>query len=117
MGSGMEVAARKALVERYGERIGGLLWDRFTVLYAPIHCSWLIQAEIEISLFSRQCLSQCRIPSLADLRSEAREWNRIMNRNRVKIDWKFTRRKEHQKFQENGTTSCGQRHLRWQYNI
>jgi hypothetical protein len=40
---------RKALVERYGERIGGLLWDRFTVHYTPKHGSWLTQAEIEIS--------------------------------------------------------------------
>lgn len=89
---------RKALVERYGERIGGLLWDRFTVHYTPKHGSWLNQAEIEISLFSRQCLGQRRIPSLADLRREARAWNRKMNRDRVTIDWKFTRRKACQKF-------------------
>ena len=56
---------RKALVDRYGERIGGLLWDRFTVHYTPKHGSWLNQAEIEISLFSRQCLGQRRIPSLS----------------------------------------------------
>ena len=89
---------RKALVERYGERIGGLLWDRFTVHYTPKHGSWLNQAEIEISLFSRQCLGQRRIPSLRDLRREARAWNRKMNRDRVTIDWKFTRRKARQKF-------------------
>ena len=74
---------RKALVERYGEKTGGLLWDRFTVHYTPKHGSWLNQAEIEISLFSRQCLGQCRIPSLAELRREARAWNRNMNRNRA----------------------------------
>jgi hypothetical protein len=32
---------RKALVDRYGERIGGLLWDLFTVHYTPKHGSWL----------------------------------------------------------------------------
>lgn len=26
---------RKALVDRYGEKIGGLLWERFTVHYTP----------------------------------------------------------------------------------
>jgi hypothetical protein len=46
---------RKALVDRYGERIGSLVWERFTVHYTPKHGSWLNQAEIEISLFSRQC--------------------------------------------------------------
>lgn len=93
---------RKALVERYGERIGGLLWDRFTVHYTPKHGSWLNQAEIEISLFSRQCLGQRRIPSLADLRREAQAWNRNMNRNQIKIDWKFTRKKARQKFRYQG---------------
>ena len=54
---------RTALVERFGENIGRLLWDRFTVHYTPKHGSWLNQAEIEISLFSRQCLGRRRIVS------------------------------------------------------
>ena len=93
---------RKALAERYGEKIGGLLWDRFTVHYTPKHGSWLNQAEIEIGLFSRQCLGKRRIPSLAELQREARAWNRNMNRNRVKIDWKFTRKKAREKFSYTG---------------
>ena len=63
---------RKALVDRFGEKIGGMLWERFTVHYTPKHGSWLNQAEIEISLFSRQCLGQRRIPSLVQLQREAR---------------------------------------------
>ena len=90
--------SRKAVVERYGEKAGSWLWDRFTVHYTPTHGSWLNQAEIEISLFSRQCLGRRRIPSLRDLRREARAWNRRMNRDRVTIDWHFTRRKARLKF-------------------
>ena len=89
---------RKALVDRFGEKIGGLLWERFTVHYTPKHGSWLNQAEIEISLFSRQCLGQRRIPSLSDLRREAKAWDRKMNRNHVTINWQFTRKKARQKF-------------------
>jgi transposase len=89
---------RKALVDRFGEKIGGLLWERFTVHYTPKHGSWLNQAEIEISLFSRQCLGQRRIPSLTDLRREAEAWNRKMNRNHITINWQFTRKKARQKF-------------------
>jgi len=89
---------RKALVDRFGEKIGGLLWERFTVHYTPKHGSWLNQAEIEISLFSRQRLGQRRIPSLNDLRREAKAWNRKMNRNHVTINWQFTRKKARQKF-------------------
>ncbi len=32
---------RKALVERFGEKAGGWLWDRFTVHHTPKHGSWL----------------------------------------------------------------------------
>jgi transposase len=90
--------SRKAVVERYGEKAGGWLWDRFTVHYTPTHGSWLNQAEIEISLFSRQCLGNRRIPSLGELWQEVRAWNRRMNRCRVTIDWQFTRRKARTKF-------------------
>ena len=89
---------RKAVVERFGEKAGGWLWDRFTVHYTPKHGSWLNQAEIEISLFSRQCLGQRRIPSLGDLRREARAWSRRMNRDRVTINWRFTRKQARLKF-------------------
>jgi hypothetical protein len=89
---------RKALEYRFGEKIGGLLWDRFTVHYTPTHGSWLNQAEIEISLFSRQCLGRRRIPSLSELQQETQAWNRSMNRDHVTIDWKFTRKKARRKF-------------------
>ena len=89
---------RKAVVDRFGKTVGNWIWNRFTIHYTPKHGSWLNQAEIEISLFSRQCLGQRRIPSLRDLRREARAWNRKMNRDRVTIDWKFTRSKARQKF-------------------
>ena len=90
--------SRKAVLERYGEKAGGWLWGRFTVHFTPTHGSWLNQAEIEISLFSRQCLGRRRISSLGELRREARAWNRRMNRHRVTIDWRFTRKKARLKF-------------------
>jgi hypothetical protein len=72
--------------------------NRFTVHFTPTHGSWLNKAEIEISLFSRQCLGCRRIPSLDPLRREAKAWNRRMNRDRVTINWRFTRRKARRKF-------------------
>jgi transposase len=89
---------RKAVVQRFGEQDGGWLWDRFTVHYTPKHGSWLNQAEIAISLFSRQCLGTRRIAHQASLRKEARAWNRRANRDRVLIQWAFTRKKARQKF-------------------
>jgi transposase len=89
---------RKAVVERFGAEAGDWLWNRFTVHYTPKHGSWLNQAEIAISLFSRQCLGQRRIGDRASLRKQTRAWNRRVNRDRVMIQWSFTRKHARQKF-------------------
>ena len=89
---------RKSLTDYFGEKKGGALWKRLTVHYTPKHGSWLNQAEIENSLFSRQCLGKRRIPTLGILRRESRAWNRKVNRLRVRIDWQFTRKKARAKF-------------------
>ena len=78
--------------------MGGWIWNRFTPHYTPKHGSWLNQAEIEIGLFSRQCLGQRRIPSFAALQREAEAWNQKMNCDRTLIDWRFTRAKARRKF-------------------
>jgi transposase len=96
---------RKALVGRFGEEAGGWLWERFTVHYTPKHGSWLNQAEIEISLFSRQCLGKRRVGSLATLRRQTKAWNRRTNRDRVTIQWKFTRKLARRKMNYSFTRS------------
>ena len=87
----------KSLTDYFGEDAGAHLWQRFTVHYTPVHGSWLNQAEIEISLFSRQCLGRRRIATLDVLRDEARAWNRQVNAAKTKIDWQFTRKDARQK--------------------
>jgi transposase len=89
---------RKAVVERFGEKVGSWLWERFTVHYTPKHGSWLNQAEIAISLLSRQCLGQRRMGDRASLRRQVRAWNRRMNRGRIPIHWNFTRKKARHTF-------------------
>jgi hypothetical protein len=94
----LNIHCRKSLTDRYGEERGGEIWDRLTVHYTPVHGSWLNQAEIEIGLFSRQCLGQQRIPDLKTLRQEAHAWNRRMNRARTQIHWQFDRKAARRKF-------------------
>jgi transposase len=89
---------RKAVVERLGDKAGGWLWNRFTVHYTPKHGSWLNQAEIAISLFSRQCLGQRRLGNRPSLRRETRAWSRRMNRYHLPIQWEFTRKKARNTF-------------------
>ena len=94
----LNIHRRKALADVFGPQMAAEVWDRFSVHYTPTHGSWLNQAEIEIGLFSRQCLGSRRIPTLKLLRREAKAWNRRMNRDRVKINWKFNRRIARHKF-------------------
>jgi hypothetical protein len=90
--------SQKSLAAVFGAEMAGEVWGRFTVHYTPTHGSWLNQAEIEIGMFSRQCLGKRRIPNLKALRREAKAWNRRMNRDRVKIAWKFDRKAARRKF-------------------
>ena len=94
----LNIHRRKALADVFGVEMASEVWDRFTVHYTPTHGSWLNQAEIEIGIFSRQCLGKRRIPSLTTLRTQAKAWNRRMNRNKVKIEWKFDRKTARRKF-------------------
>jgi transposase len=94
----LNIHRRKSLTDLLGEEVGGEVWDRFTVHYTPTHGSWLNQAEIEIGLFSRQCLGTRRIPDLKTLRRETRAWNRRMNRARIAINWNFDRLAARSKF-------------------
>jgi hypothetical protein len=94
----LNIHCQKSLTNCFGEERGGAVWNRLTVHYTPKHGSWLNQAEIEISLFSRQCLGHRRIPTLGILRRESRAWNRKVNRDRVQINWRFTRKRARAKF-------------------
>jgi hypothetical protein len=94
----LNIHGPKSLTDYFGKEKGAELWSRLTVHYTPKHGSWLNQAEIEISLFARQCLAQRRIPTLEILRRESAAWNEQANRKGTKINWGFTRRKARKKF-------------------
>jgi DDE superfamily endonuclease len=88
----LNIHCRKSLTDHLGEREGNYLGNRLKIHHTPKHRSWLNQAEIELSLISRQCLGTRRIPDLARLKSETQAWNRRANRQRTKIRWNFTRK-------------------------
>src|SRR5579864_8292949 len=90
--------SQRSLAAVLGAEMAAEVWDRFTVHYTPTHGSWLNQAEIEIGLLSRQCLGKRRLPSLTILMTETKAWNRRVNRDRIKIAWKFDRKAARKKF-------------------
>ena len=94
----LNIHRRKSLTGLFGVELGSEIWDRFTVHYTPTHGSWLNQAEIEIGLFTRQCLGRRRIPDLKTLRRESRAWNRRVNRARTQINGRFDRKTARRKF-------------------
>ena len=98
---------RKPLIDYFGGQEGGNIWDRLTVHYTPKHGSWLDQAAIELSLFSRQCLGNRRIPDLSTLKRETRVWNRKTDRKRTKINWQFTRTRARKLFHYQKPRSAG----------
>ncbi len=65
------------------------LLERLEFHYTPKHGSWLNIAEIELSVFTRQCLAR-RIPNIDTLRSEAAAWYRKRNAQQRRVDWQFT---------------------------
>ncbi len=100
---------RKSLTDLCGEDLGCEVWDCFTPHYTPKHGSWLNQAEIEIGLFSRQCMGRRRIADLTTLRRETAAWNRRVNREQMTIDWKFDRKAARRKFACNEDFRFGRR--------
>jgi uncharacterized small protein (DUF1192 family) len=57
--------------------------------YTPKHGSWLNIAEIELSVFSRQCLDR-RIGDEATLKREIKKLEDERNAACAKIEWRFT---------------------------
>jgi hypothetical protein len=76
----LNIHTEKALKEVLGADAGAKLWAGFTVHYTPKHASWLNPAEIELSLWSRECLDGDRIPTFHHLRVRTRAWNACANR-------------------------------------
>ena len=64
--------------------------------YTPKHASWLNGAEVEIGVMDAECTRR-RIPDKDLLRQEVMAWERKRNKQRKKIDWKFTKRKADEK--------------------
>ncbi len=87
-----------SLHNAFGAAEGNKLWSRFTVHHTPKHGSWLNQAEIAISIYSKQCLGKRRISSLTELKRETNAWRRGANKTKLRINWKFTVRKAREKF-------------------
>ena len=79
-----------ALYEAYPPAEARRIARKFALHYTPKHGSWLNQAEAEIALLSRLCLSGRRIDSLDQLRAQTTAWEEPRNQAHATVHWRFT---------------------------
>jgi transposase len=77
-----------SLYETFPAEEARRLRDKLEIHYTPKHGSWLNMAEIELNVINNHGLSQ-RIPTIGQMRKEAKAWNRRRNKKACKINWRF----------------------------
>ncbi len=85
-----------SLYEAFAPAEARRILQRLEFHYTPKHGSWLDMAEMEFSVFSRQCLDR-RIPDEATLRREIQALERERNQAGARVNWQFTSREARSK--------------------
>ena len=78
-----------ALYETFEPAEANRILKRLEFHYTPKHGSWLNMAEIEFSVFSRECLAR-RIPDEETLKQEVKSLEMERNNQHRTVDWRFT---------------------------
>ena len=99
-----------SLIKTFGEKKARRIWSRFTLHYTPKHASWLDQAEIEASLWSRQCLGKQRIDNFDELKSKTNAWNDQANKSKIRVNWRFTSHKAQHSFKYSSLVTPREKH-------
>jgi hypothetical protein len=88
-----------AVYEAFPPRQARRILSRLEFHYTPKHGSWLNQAEIEISVFERGCLSR-PVPDTPTLKQRVVALETERNARRATIDWQFTNRQARAKLKK-----------------
>jgi hypothetical protein len=78
-----------ALYEPFAPAEAHRIRQKLEFHYTPKHGSWLNMAEIDLSVFARQCRPR-RIPTEATLTRELAALEAARNAARATIEWRFT---------------------------
>jgi len=87
---------KTAFYEVYDAEEAERILNKIEFHYTPIHASWLNVAEIEIGVMDAECTRR-RIKDKETLSKEVRAWTNRRNRQKKKIEWKFTTQKADEK--------------------
>ena len=85
-----------ALYEMYDSEEADRIIAKIKFHHTPPHASWLNVAEIEIGVMDAECTRR-RIPDKDTLRREVMAWEKRRNKQKKKIDWRFTKQKADEK--------------------
>lgn len=66
--------------------------DKLELVFTPKHGSWLNIAECELSVMTRQSMSD-RLPSESKVLERATAWSKERNENQTGVEWQFTTEK------------------------
>jgi len=80
-----------AFYETFDQKEVERLFNKLEFHYTPKHASWLNAAEIEINVMDGECTGR-RIKDEEMLIREVEAWENRRNKQKKKIDWRFTRR-------------------------
>jgi len=87
-----------SLYEKFAPEEARRILRKLEFHYTPKHGSWLNMAEIELSVFSRQCLDR-RIGDEQTLKREVKKLEEARNAACAKIEWRFTTEDARRKLQ------------------
>jgi len=83
--------SKKAFHDTFEKEEAERILKRIEFHYTPTHASWLNVAEIEIGVMDNECTGR-RIKNKGFLTREVKAWTKRRNKERRKIDWRFTRK-------------------------
>jgi len=83
--------SKKAFYDTFEKEEADRILSKLEFHYTPKRASWLNVAEIEIGVMDNNCTGG-RMKNINYLRNEVKAWNKRRNKERCKIDWRFTRK-------------------------
>jgi len=95
--------SKKAFHDTFEKEEAERILSKLEFHYTPKHASWLNVAEIEIGVMDNNCTGG-RMKNISYLKSEVKAWNKRRNKERCKIDWRFTRKDADRKLSKHYVT-------------
>ena len=92
----LNIHKEKSFYEAFSEDEANQILDKIEFHYTPKHASWLNAAEIEINVMDLECTGR-RIGDIGTLTNEVDAWTKRRNKNKKKINWKFTKKNADEK--------------------